>query len=87
MIMRLMYLSLGITFLMGCATSPSVTKTSLSSKKEETVQDVRSAVESVADAVTGKDACVKYCPVCGRHYSCRVNICPFDQAPLKKVQE
>jgi len=52
----------------------------------ETPQDVRSAVESVAGAVSKTPARVKYCPVCGRRFSPSVTQCPADGTALKELE-
>ncbi len=56
-------------------------------RKQETNEDIRTAIENISDVVTQKNIRAKYCPVCGRHYSPRVEVCPFDETPLKELDE
>ena len=57
------------------------------SPADESAADVRSAIESVAGAVTQKKVQIKYCPVCGRRYSPSQAVCPYDQSELKELKD
>ncbi|MFH1360349.1 MAG: hypothetical protein ABIJ41_04850 [Candidatus Omnitrophota bacterium] len=78
-----------LIFVYGCASSPNRSNqdTASNANPKETTQDVRSAVEAIADSVSGQKVQVTYCPLCGRHYSGRVKICPVDQTPLEILEE
>ncbi len=74
----------------GCATtknSQDSQTTRSTIKQTETREDVTTAIEGIADAVTGKDIRVKYCPVCGKRYSPRITHCSVDGALLKELEE
>ena len=58
----------------GCST--------VSSKKE-----MESAVSVVAESLREEKTSAQYCPVCGKHYSLRVEQCPVDGNRLKKIEE
>lgn len=66
----------------GCGTVSSKTSPSAQNPRE-----VETAVVAIKDAVTGEKTKAKYCPLCGRHYSGRVQACPQDSTPLKTVEE
>lgn len=72
-------------FVAGCAGMPAKNNNAI--KPVETRQDVQSAVGSVMGTIKGEALRVKYCPVCGKHYSAKLEICPVDQTPLKEVEE
>ena len=74
----------GMLFLVGCATTSSRTA-SPPVAPQETVADAATAIDAVADAVTGTQQ-AKYCPVCGRHYSHTLAVCPQDGAALKDIE-
>jgi len=74
---------LGLFFLFlisGCATAKAPVS------KDEDLQEVQSAVIAVTDAIQNKNVTAKYCPVCGKHFSGRLETCPQDNAPLKEVE-
>ncbi|HOD12518.1 MAG TPA: hypothetical protein PLO93_02285 [Candidatus Omnitrophota bacterium] len=77
------FIFLMILFFGGCQSVGSYQKKAASTK--ESPNDVRSAIESVAGAVSAA-ARVKYCPTCGRRFSPQVNICPVDGTQLKEVE-
>jgi len=70
-----------IFFFIGCATAKGPVN------KEENLQEVQSAVIAVTDAIQKKNVTAKYCPVCGKHFSGRLETCPQDKTPLKEVEE
>ena len=73
------------TFLVaGCATTQ---KNNNETRPLETKEDVQSAVGSVVKTIKGDAVRVKYCPLCAKHYSAKVEVCPADQTPLKEVEE
>lgn len=78
--------ALFLMFVLGCQATAPYQKTNDAASKAETQDDVRSAVESVAGAVSRTSVRVKYCPVCGRRFSPSVTICPFDGAELKELE-
>ncbi|MFA6378410.1 MAG: hypothetical protein WCX16_01330 [Candidatus Omnitrophota bacterium] len=76
-----------IVAMVGCQSTSVYKKEEVDvSSREETPGDVRSAVESVAGAVSKKPARVKYCPICGRRFSPSVVQCPVDGADLKELE-
>ena len=70
----------------GCQSVPSPKKNDGARGTKETPQDVRSAVESVAGAISQNATRVKYCPVCGRRFSPSVTQCPDDGTVLKDLE-
>ncbi len=70
----------------GCATAPSQ-KNNKEVKSIETKNDIQSAVGSVVSTIKGEAVRVKYCPVCAKHYSSKLGVCPADGAKLKEVEE
>lgn len=71
-------------FLFGCRTTQHRTQ---ELKSQETPQDIQSAVGTVVDSVRGKKRIVKYCPLCGKHYSANLTACLVDGTALKEVEE
>jgi len=69
----------------GCQSTASYQKNKTVTTSESQME-ARSAIESVAGAVSTTTARVKYCPVCGRRFSPQVSVCPFDGAQLKEVE-
>ena len=74
-----------ILFVTGCAASQEIKAKPQSAR--ETSQDVQSAVGVVAESISQKNSSARYCPVCGRHYSSKVKICPVDNAALKGLEQ
>jgi len=72
--------------IIGCQTTSLQKKESPDAARSETPQDVRSAIESVAGAVSQGATRIKYCPVCGRRFSPSVTQCPDDGAALKDLE-
>lgn len=76
--------ALFLLFIASCTTAQVQNQNSKISSKDSP-QDVRSAVGAVAGAITGKNVEAKYCPVCGRHYSAKVEACPIDGTKLREI--
>ena len=78
-------------FLVGCATTTLKKGSSEfpdpTPERIETRQDVIEAIGAVTDAVTNPQRKAKYCPICGRHYSHRLEVCPVDSTPLNEIEE
>ncbi len=55
-------------------------------KELENDQEVRSAVESIADAMGGAKVQVKYCPKTGKRYNPDMKMCPVHKIPLEWVE-
>jgi hypothetical protein len=72
-------------FILGCQSTAPYQKQDGVIKTEST-QDVRSAIESVAGAVSKMPMRVKYCPVCGKRFSPSVMKCPADGTELKELE-
>lgn len=70
-------------FMAGCATASSDKNISGNSPKKE----AQTAIVTIADTIKGEAVSAKYCPVCGRHYSSSVKVCPKDGAVLKEVHD
>jgi len=68
--------------MLGCATTPIPMK-----NKNESTQDVQAAVGSVVSSIRGDKVRVKYCPVCGKHYSANVEACAKDGTKLLELEE
>jgi len=84
--MKFIFIAL-LIFMFGCQSTASYQKEAKDvSSRTETPQDVRSAIESVAGAVTKGQQHLKYCPVCGRRFSPSVIKCPMDNADLKELE-
>ena len=49
-------------------------------------QELQSVLSDVKKSFNAQDAKVKYCPVCGKHYSGHLDICPDDQAKLVPIE-
>ncbi len=49
-------------------------------------QDLRSVLSEVKRSFNVQDARVKYCPVCGKHYSGHLETCPDDHAKLVPIE-
>lgn len=64
----------------GCSTATVKDTTKIESR-----QEVETAVVAIKEAVTNTAVRAKYCPVCGRHYSSQLTVCPKDNTPLKEV--
>ncbi len=47
---------------------------------------VKSAVQSINQALSVQQGCVKYCPVDGQRFSCNVDVCPIHKVKLKIVE-
>ena len=69
----------------GCATTSARQKGVVA--PSETTGDVQSAVVAVTDAIRNRNVDAKYCPLCGKHYSGHLEVCPLDQTPLKDIEE
>lgn len=75
-----------LILLLGCqATSLQKKEAKASIETSENSAEARSAIESVANAVTKNQVHVQYCPVCGRRFSPSVTKCPFDDSELKEL--
>ena len=61
-------------FLCGCSTASSH-------------KDMESAVTTVAESLRHEDMSAKYCPVCGKHYSAKLETCVVDGNLLKAVEK
>ena len=83
---KLLTFLLGTVLILGCQTTPSK-KINQESKKAGTPQEAQSAVKSVVNTFKEKQVNAKYCPLCGRHYSSKLDVCPKDGTALKEVQE
>lgn len=46
----------------------------------------KSAVSSINQALSVDQTCVKYCPVDGQRFDCKVDICPIHKIKLKLVE-
>ncbi len=77
---------MGVLFFSGCATSQKK-GTIQGDLKRESPREITDSLQKVSGAVTKKGIRAKYCPICGRHYSPRVQRCPFDNSPLKVIKE
>ncbi|MFA5059007.1 MAG: hypothetical protein WC676_00055 [Candidatus Omnitrophota bacterium] len=64
-------------FVMGCQ----------STDKRTAPEEAQSAVGVVAEAISGQNIKSKYCPLCGRHFSSRVENCPKDNTKLLEVED
>ena len=53
----------------------------------ETAQDVKTAVGAIADSFNSEGRRIKYCPVCGKHYSPRLAKCPADGTLLRESED
>ncbi len=73
-----------VIILSGCNT---VTPKTEDSQIKETSKEVQAAVTTVVDSVSGKKRIVRYCPVCGKHYSASVSQCSIDGATLQEIEE
>jgi len=87
--MRILFLFICLLSFVGCQTCSSCR---VSSPKEissatESDQEVQSAIESVADAMTQAKIYIKYCPICGRRFSPTQEKCPYDGSTLKDLKE
>ena len=67
--------------LSGCQTVPKN-----ASSKTEDPKEVVSVLHSVGRSFDIRDTGVKYCPVDGKHFSSRVNICPEHKVKLIPVE-
>lgn len=47
----------------------------------------KSAVEVIANSVSGKNQGVRYCPIDGARYSPKLSVCPLHHIPLKILDE
>ena len=84
--MRVLF-ALFFIFLVGCQATSSQKKVSEGrTVNPENSAQARSAIESVANAVTQNQTQVQYCPVCGRRFSPSVEKCPFDGSKLKELK-
>ena len=50
-------------------------------------EETRSAIKTIRENLSGSQARVKYCPVCGRRYSPHLKTCPIHGVELKELQE
>ncbi len=50
-------------------------------------KETQTAVQSVTEAITGKNVSVKYCPVDGKRYSAQLQYCPEHRVLLKNIEE
>jgi hypothetical protein len=48
-------------------------------------KEAKTAVKAVTNAMSGQ-RCVKYCPVTGKRFSCRLKYCPEHGVLLKKIE-
>lgn len=71
-------------FIVGCVTNGSQQK--IPDQKDESPQDVESAVGAVTDAIRKRNIAARYCPTCGRHFSGHLETCPQDKSQLKEVE-
>ncbi len=63
--------------MMGCQTT---------AKPKSSGQDLQSVLSDVKKSFNMQDVKVKYCPVCGKHYSGHLETCPVDQAKLLPIE-
>lgn len=53
----------------------------------QTDEEARSAIQTISNSMGGKSVQVKYCPVCGKRFAARMELCPDDHSALKEVDE
>ena len=69
----IMFLLLGF----GCQTAKQPT---------HRAQELQSVLSEVKKSFNMQDAKVKYCPICGKHYSGHLEVCPVDNATLVPIE-
>ena len=74
------------TINISCSTIPQQ-KEKKETKAKETPKDIETAVGSVVNTISGKKMRVKYCSLCGKHYSYNLQSCPNDGTILKEIEE
>ncbi|GEM_PF-1939584 len=70
----------------GCAATAHK-KDSSAAQPPETQKEIQTAVGTIVNTVSGKQVSVRYCPVCGKHYSAKLGVCPKDDSPLRDVAQ
>lgn len=73
----------------GAVTGQKVDKKRLEDLAQEMQQDkaTESAVQSVTEALGGAKRVIKYCPIDGKRFSGKVEVCPEHNVLLKNVEE
>ncbi len=66
--------------ILGCSSFPQ-------EKQKEKPQDAQSAVGSVVNSIRTTQVAAKYCPLCGKHYSSKLESCPQDGTKLRNLEE
>lgn len=74
MVFKISYVTVFFIFLFGCSTA-----------QIRTDKEAQSAVGAISEAVTGMGSTVKYCPVTGKRYSPRIEVCPVHGVALEEV--
>ncbi|MDP8265450.1 MAG: hypothetical protein P9M07_00730 [Candidatus Aceula meridiana] len=88
--MKILFLLICFLSFIGCQTCFTCRGSSpkaIVNPKGESDQEVQSAIESVAGAVTQTKVYIRYCPVCGRRFSPDQEKCPYDGSELKDLKE
>jgi hypothetical protein len=57
------------------------------SKQIQKDQEAQSALQKVGSTFSGRLSRVRYCPVDGKHFSARLEICPEHTVKLKELEE
>ena len=82
----ILFFLLVTTVNISCSTIPQQ-KEKKETKAKETPKDIETAVGGIVNTITGKKMRVKYCPLCGRHYSYNLESCPKDRTTLQEIEE
>ena len=67
----------------GCSTSAA----SKFARSTQNQKETESAISAVTETLRNENVSAQYCPVCGKHYSGRVEKCLIDGTPLKEIEK
>ncbi len=84
---RFILVFLFIIFLIGCQAAAGNRKDIDLLKNIQSDQETQTAIGAVAGTMAGQAVEVKYCPLCGKHYSAKIDVCSKDGTKLLKVEE
>ena len=73
-------------FILGCSTI-SHERAGKEARPPESPKEIQAAVGNVINTISGKKARVKYCPLCGKHYSANLETCSVDGTKLREIEE
>ena len=79
--MRYVAVIIAVFILSSCQTAPNN-----ADSRTENPKEVVSVLHSVGRSFDIRDTGVKYCPVDGKHFSSRVNVCPEHKVKLIPVE-